>query len=88
VTGVARSYLVEVYTPRDNREALAATVSRARAAALALRHEGVPVRYLRPIYVPEDETCFHVFEAPSAQAVGEASRRAGLNHDRIVEAVR
>ena len=40
---------------------------------------------MRATYVPEDETCFHDFEAPSAGAVAEASRLAGLGEGRIVE---
>ena len=45
------------------------------------------MRYVRSILIPGDETCFLVFEGLSAQAVGEASRRAALDYDRIVEAV-
>lgn len=68
-------------------DGLAAAAERAHLAAEQLAREGTPVRYVRSILIPADETCFHVFEGPSAQAVGEASRRAALDYDRIVEAV-
>jgi hypothetical protein len=42
---------------------------------------------VRTTLLPEDETCFHVFDATSADAVGEVGRRAGLNWARIVPAV-
>ena len=45
------------------------------------------MRYLRSIYVPEDETCFHLFESPSIEGVEEVGRRAGLVFNRITEAV-
>lgn len=48
---------------------------------------GDGVCYVRSLLLPEDETCFHVFEAPSADALGEASRRASFPYTRIVEAV-
>jgi hypothetical protein len=41
------------------------------------------VRWIRSVYVAEDDACFLVFEAP--EAVGEASRRAALEYQRIVE---
>jgi hypothetical protein len=81
-----RSFLVETYLPRQGSETLAEVVARAKAAARAMRSDGVDVRYVRPIFVPEDETCFHLFEAPSAAAVSEVSRLASLTFDRIVEA--
>lgn len=59
----------------------------ARSAAADVSRAGKQVRYLRSIFVPEDETCFHVFEAPSAKAVAEVVQWAGLSSDRIVEAV-
>lgn len=80
-------YLVETYTPRRQRKELAAVAGRARRAAAGMRRDGIDVHYLRPIFVPEDEMCFHLFEAPSPEAVGEASRRAELVYERIVEAV-
>ena len=80
-------YLIEAYTPERGREDLPSLVTRARKAAAAMRRDGLDVRYLRPILVPEDEICFHLFEAPSADAVREASRRAELIYERIVETV-
>ena len=43
------------------------------------------MRWVRSVYVPEYETCLLVFEAPTAEAVDQAGRRAGLTYERIVE---
>ena len=51
-----------------------------------LTGEGKPVRLLRSVFVPEDETCFYLFDAQSSDAVVEAARRCGLQCDRLVEA--
>jgi hypothetical protein len=45
------------------------------------------IRYLGSLVLPEDEVCFHVFEAPSVAALLEASERAELAHERLVETV-
>jgi hypothetical protein len=79
-------YLVEAYTPKRDRKDLAAIVAQVRRQAARMRRDGIEVRYLRPIFVPEDETCFHLFEAASADVVSELHRRARLSYDRIVEA--
>lgn len=71
-------FLVEVYTPRLDEAALSTLVARLEVAAEAVSTEGSRVRYLRSIHVPEDETCFHLFEADSAETVREAGRRAAL----------
>lgn len=78
------SFLVEVYTPAGS--SVAETERRAAEAADQLSGEGTPVRYLRAIFVPADATCFYLFEAPSATLAGEASRRASIEFERIVEA--
>lgn len=80
-------YLVELYLSRRDAGALDDAAARARAASEQLASEGRDVRYLRTIFVPEDETCFHLYEAAAAETVGEASRRAEIPYDRIVEAV-
>jgi Protein of unknown function (DUF4242) len=80
-------YLVEAYMPERHSDDLRSLVTRARDAAAAMRKDGTVVRYLRPIPVPEDETCFHLLEAPSAEAARELSRRADLVYERIVEAL-
>jgi hypothetical protein len=48
--------------------------------------EGIPVRLVRSIFVPEDETCLLLVEAPTADAVREVARRAGLAFERITRA--
>jgi hypothetical protein len=79
------SFLVEAYTPAMVN--LVEVEARARRAAAQLAEAGTEVRYLHAIFVPADETCFHLFEAASADAVRAASERAGLSAQRIVEAV-
>jgi hypothetical protein len=58
-----------------------------RLGAQAAQGEGVNVRYIRSILVPGDETCFHVFEALSSDAVAEVGRISSLPVIRIVEAL-
>ena len=79
-------YLLEVYAAQTDSQGVDAAARRARAAARALASEGPDVRYVRCIFVPEDETCFYVYEADSVGTVQEVARRAGLAVDRVVEA--
>jgi Protein of unknown function (DUF4242) len=81
------SYVVEVYLPRSRDREARDSGRRAQTAAEQLAHEGVPIRYIRTTYLPDDETCFHLFEAPTAAAVEEASRRAALGRVRIASAI-
>jgi hypothetical protein len=74
--------LVESYTACAQPDELPAAAARVRAAARAAQ-----LRYVRSIFVPEDETCFHVLEGPSVEAVREALERAQLTPERVVAAV-
>ncbi len=80
-------YLVELYVSGTDPGAVARGAERTRLAAETLTREGTPVRYLRSIFVPEDETCFHLYEAGSADAVREAARRASMAFERVAEVV-
>jgi hypothetical protein len=79
-------FLVEAYVSR-----VAAPVGPAvedlSLAADELTQEGQHVRFLRSIFVPEDETCFYLYQALSIDAVREAASRAGLRFQRVTEAV-
>ena len=72
-------FLVELYVARGDSAAVEGGAERARAAAEKLTDEGEAIRYVRAIFVPEDETCFFLYEAESADVVREATRRAGLS---------
>ena len=79
------TFLAETYVPAT---ASSAEVERsAIEAAAALTAEGTPIRFLRSILVPEDETCFFVFEATSPMAVQEVTRRAGCGEARVSRAI-
>jgi hypothetical protein len=81
------SFLVETYVPHSHLEDIRTTANCARAIAELLSIGGTPVRHVRATFLPDDETCFHVFEAASEDAVGEVCRRAGIHSARIVPAV-
>jgi hypothetical protein len=68
------SYFVEIYAPGESN--VADLVARARTAARG------DVRYIRSVFVPEDETCFHLFKGGSADELSRA-----FNGARITEAV-
>ena len=80
-------YLVEAYVPHSQAQDALAAGRRACALARELSLEGLHVRHVRTTFLPDDETCFHFFEATSAQAVDELCRRAGIDSPRIVPTV-
>lgn len=80
-------FLVELYVSRNDTGAVERSAESTRRAAEELTREGTPVRFLRSIFVPEDETCFFLCEAASAESVHEVARRAALPFERIAEAV-
>jgi hypothetical protein len=79
------SYLLELYLPKVG--CLSAAAEAARRVEQLAAGEDDELRYVRTYFVAEDETCFHVFQACSRDAVVEVSRRAGLEDARITEAV-
>jgi len=81
-------YLVELRRPPSGWQGLQALSAHARVAAERLSAEGRPVRFLRSIFVPEEDSCFLLYEGTSAEAVGEAGRRAALEIERVAETVR
>ena len=81
------SYLLELYVQRGSDVRIEKAADDARRAAEALSTDGVPIRYVRTTYLDEDETCFHLFDAESADEVAAAARRAGLVGGRITPAV-
>jgi hypothetical protein len=77
-------YLVELQRPSGGWGELQFVTARVRAVAEQLAAEGVRLRFLRSIFVPEDESCCFLYEAGSADIVAEAGRRAQL----AIQAVR
>jgi hypothetical protein len=76
------SYVVEAYTPASAD--LEPIETAARKAAAEMWARGTPVRYVRSIFVPLDEVCFHLLEGPSAEAVNQVAARAGIVPQRIL----
>jgi hypothetical protein len=77
------TYLIEAYVAIGDMTDLQ---ERAHAAAESMKNEGCVIRYLRSVLIRADETCFHLFDAVSEDAVVELARRARLDYERIVEA--
>jgi hypothetical protein len=82
-----KQFLVEVFTPRAAADKLASAERRATVAATQLSAADVAVRYVRATYIPDDEICFFIFDAPTGSDAALAAQRAGLDPIRVVEAV-
>lgn len=78
---------MELYVSGYDRAEVDAGAQRARLAAEQVTREGQQVAFVRSIFVPDDETCFYLYEAESSAAVSEAARRAALRVERVAEAV-
>lgn len=76
----SRYHLVELHRPGNGWSELQALAARARSAAEHVNSAGTPVRFLRSIFVPDDEKCFQLFEGTS-EAVAEAVSRARVEHE-------
>jgi|ERR687897_711907 hypothetical protein len=81
-------YLVELHEPPGGWQALQELAARARDSAELLNAQGTPVRFLRSIFVPEQDSCFFLYEAASVEVVGEAGRRAAVAMGRVESALR
>ena len=81
------TYVAERYLPGGTWEQVLDAARRVKRSAAELAAAGTPVRYLRSTFLPTDETCCCLFQAPSEDAVKQANDRAQLPYDRIVEVV-
>jgi hypothetical protein len=81
-------YLVERYLPGASRDDLASAATRIAAVAAQMDAEGIRVRYRGSSFIPDEETCFCEFEAPSIDEVEWANERAQVPYARILHAVR
>ena len=80
-------YLVELYVAQGDHDTARHYAARAELTAAELTRTGRLVRCVRSIFVPEDDTCFLLVEADSADLVAEAMGHAGLRHDHISAAI-
>jgi hypothetical protein len=78
-------FLVEVYLPRSTASSIVPGPADISEAADQLTREGQPARLVRSIFVPQDETCFYLFQAHSIDAVRETAARCRLRFERLVE---
>jgi hypothetical protein len=78
-------FMVECYVSREDGDRVTRVAESARRAVEELNRKGIPVRYLRSIFVPEEETCFFLYEASSADVVREAARRSSLPFEHVVQ---
>jgi hypothetical protein len=82
-----RAFVAEQYLPAGSAELAACGAGAARLAAEQLTGEGTAVRFVGSIFVPEDETCIHLYFADSIEAVYAVALRAALGIERVAEAV-
>jgi hypothetical protein len=78
-------FLIELYVPQNDCAAVVAAEERIAAAAAELTAEGRGVRFVRSIFVPDDETCFLLVEGATADDVRETARRAAVRVDHVAE---
>jgi muconolactone delta-isomerase len=79
-------YLVERNMPGVTMDELAAAQKRVIKSGQELTREGKAVRYIRSTFIPGDQRCMCLFEAPNSDNVRLANERAEIPFTRIVVA--
>jgi Sulfatase-modifying factor enzyme 1 len=87
VTAAEFRRFVEAYVPRSDVGRLSDLDAAAREAAASLRGCGHPVRLVRSIYLPCDETCFLLVETTERDAAQRLGGRLELAVLRLAEVV-
>jgi hypothetical protein len=80
-------YLVERDLPGVTMEELAAAQKTAIQMGKELTAQGRDVRYIRSTFVPGENKCMCLFEAPTPDNVREANERGNIPFTRIVPVV-
>ena len=81
------TYAAERYLPGISPGQVLDVARRVKRSAAQTAAAGTPVRYLQSTFLPSDETCYCLFQAPSKDAVRQANDRAQIPFDRIIEVV-
>ena len=81
------TFLVERYLPTAALSGLADSVARVALICADSVHDGTAVHYLQSTYLPTEDTCFCLFQAPSPDAVRAVNAAGHFAVDRITAAV-
>ena len=81
------AFLVERYLPPTAADSLPASVARVARLCADANRPGPRVQYLQSAYLPNEDTCFCLFRATSADAVRDVNRAADFALDRITDAL-
>jgi hypothetical protein len=81
------TFLVERYLPVGDVDGLAQAVDRVASVCAGGSAVGDAVRYVQSTFVPGDDTCFCVFQAPSLEAVRAVNEAGHFPLDRISVAI-
>jgi hypothetical protein len=79
-------YMVDRKLPGITIEQLAAAQKAAIETGETMTAKGKPVRYIRSTFVPGEDRCMCLFEAPDAENVRELNVNANIPFTRIVDA--
>jgi hypothetical protein len=82
-----REFVAELYLPAGHAVTAVRLAGVADQTAGQLTGEGTRVQLMRSIFIPQDETCIHLYSAESREAVQLLAVRAALPLDRISDAV-
>jgi hypothetical protein len=81
------SLIVETFVPGDAQDRFAAEADGIRMAAEAIMVANGRVHLVRSYLVPGDEMGYHVVEADNAEDVARVTMLAGIEVERIVQAI-
>ncbi|HEV3295892.1 MAG TPA: hypothetical protein VG123_43510 [Streptosporangiaceae bacterium] len=78
-------FLAEFYLPAAST--LASVASQVRACAEQATRTGADIRFVEAIFLPQDESCFVLYQARCAADVTAAGSASGLAFDRVTDAI-